>query len=116
MSKLDIGSRVVTGTGNDRKGVVMFLGQTKFAAGDWVGIRLDKPDGKNDGSVGGDRYFECEPMHGLFVKPAQVKLDKDAALADSQQKLGNTLELRKILLIIFFIIIITFSSCFKRAS
>lgn len=76
-------------TGVDRKGVVCYIGQTKFATGDWVGIRLDKPDGKNDGSVGGEKYFECEPNHGLFVKQAQVKLDKDVAPIDSQQKLGK---------------------------
>ena len=89
MSKIEVGSRVITGT--DKKGVVLFLGEAKFASGQWCGIRLDTADGKNDGSVGGERYFECEPQHGLFVKLAQVRLDqeKDAALLDSQQKLGN---------------------------
>jgi dynactin complex subunit len=89
MSKIEIGSRVVTGV--DKKGVVLFLGQTKFAAGDWVGIKLDKPDGKNDGSVAGEKYFDCEQNHGLFVKQAQVRLDNDVVLADSQQKLGTDL-------------------------
>ena len=89
MSALEIGSRVVTGTGAaEKKGVVKFIGQTQFATGDWVGIRLDSADGKNDGSVGGERYFECEPLHGLFVKQAQVRLDRDSTVLDTQQKLG----------------------------
>ena len=89
MSTIEVGSRVVTGT--DKKGVVLFVGEAKFASGIWVGIRLNSPDGKNDGSVGGERYFDCEPQHGLFVKLAQVRLDqdKDGALLDSQSKLGN---------------------------
>lgn len=90
MSKIEVGSRVITGTDN-KKGVVLFIGRTSFATGDWIGIKLDKPEGKNDGTVGGEKYFDCEPNHGLFVKSAQVRLDKDAALLDSQQKLGMIL-------------------------
>ena len=90
MSNLEIGSRVLTGTGaTEKKGVIKFIGSTQFAAGDWVGIRLDNPEGKNDGSVGGDRYFECEPLHGLFVKQAQVRLDATSAVDSTQQKLGE---------------------------
>lgn len=75
-----VGSRVVTGIGAAaRKGVVAFIGETSFATGEWVGVLLDTPDGKNDGSVSGVRYFEAEPNHGLFVKRAQLKIDKDAA-------------------------------------
>ncbi len=35
-------------------------------------------DGKNDGSVGDHKYFECEPNHGLFIKRAQVRLEREA--------------------------------------
>lgn len=46
---------VVSGT---KPGRILFLGETRFAAGQWAGIVLDKPVGKNDGSVSGVRYFQ----------------------------------------------------------
>lgn len=55
----------VSGT---KKGKIAFLGDTRFAAGEWAGVVLDEPVGKNDGSVNGVRYFTCEPMHGIFCK------------------------------------------------
>lgn len=51
---------------------VKFIGTTKFAAGDWIGVELDSPDGKNNGTVSGVRYFDGQEGHGLFVKKAQV--------------------------------------------
>ncbi|KAI9164500.1 hypothetical protein H9P43_008359 [Blastocladiella emersonii ATCC 22665] len=54
-------------------GTVQFYGTTKFAAGVWAGVVLDEPRGKNDGSVMGIRYFDCEPNYGLFLRASQVK-------------------------------------------
>ncbi|XP_029316312.1 CAP-Gly domain-containing linker protein 4 isoform X2 [Cottoperca gobio] len=56
-----------------RTGVVQFYGKTNFAPGLWLGIELDTPSGKNDGSVGGVRYFSCPPKHGVFAPPSRVQ-------------------------------------------
>ncbi|CAG0887486.1 unnamed protein product [Cyprideis torosa] len=39
-------------------GLVSFIGATEFAEGVWIGVILDEPLGKNNGSVKGKTYFE----------------------------------------------------------
>ncbi|CAO1632541.1 unnamed protein product [Parajaminaea phylloscopi] len=61
-------------------GTVLFVGQTSFAAGLWVGVELDPgvAGGKNDGSVQGKRYFDTDPNRGVFVRSSQLEvLDQD---------------------------------------
>jgi len=53
-------------------GIVKYIGTTEFARGTWLGVELRKPNGKNDGSVQGKRYFTCKPNCGLFVKPEKA--------------------------------------------
>lgn len=65
---LPLGSRVMVA---DNHGVVRFVGPTSFDTGTFIGVELDDPVGKNDGSVEGVSYFKCEPGHGLFVRPAR---------------------------------------------
>ncbi|VDL76143.1 unnamed protein product [Nippostrongylus brasiliensis] len=59
---------------DQRSGTVAYVGATRFAPGEWIGLVLDEPLGKNDGSVQGYRYFTCEADHGLFCKSS--KLDR----------------------------------------
>ena len=42
--------------------------------GPWVGVALDEPYGKNDGSVNGERYFQCQGNHGIFVRPERIEI------------------------------------------
>ncbi|XP_056001972.1 CAP-Gly domain-containing linker protein 1-like isoform X37 [Ostrea edulis] len=65
-----IGDRVwVSGT---KPGQIAYIGETQFASGEWAGVVLDNPEGKNDGSVQGVRYFQCEPKKGVFSRISKL--------------------------------------------
>ncbi|NXP23408.1 KI13B protein, partial [Scytalopus superciliaris] len=59
--------------GTNKTGIVRYVGPTDFQEGTWVGVELDLPSGKNDGSIGGKQYFRCNPGYGLLVKPGRVR-------------------------------------------
>uniref|UniRef100_A0A8C3TVA2 Kinesin family member 13B n=1 Tax=Catharus ustulatus TaxID=91951 RepID=A0A8C3TVA2_CATUS len=59
--------------GTNKTGTVRYIGPTDFQDGIWVGVELDLPSGKNDGSIGGKQYFRCNPGYGLLVKPGRVR-------------------------------------------
>ncbi|XP_015375874.1 PREDICTED: dynactin subunit 1 isoform X2 [Diuraphis noxia] len=78
MPKLELGCRVEL-TGKNLQGKIAFIGQTQFETGTWVGIILDEPKGKNNGSVKNRQgvsktYFECEENHGIFVRQSHLTL------------------------------------------
>uniref|UniRef100_A0A7M5UMN0 CAP-Gly domain-containing protein n=3 Tax=Clytia hemisphaerica TaxID=252671 RepID=A0A7M5UMN0_9CNID len=54
------------------EGQVRFYGKTQFADGTWVGIALTVPEGKNNGTVQGVSYFNCDPNHGLFIRAEKL--------------------------------------------
>ncbi|KAM6984034.1 CAP-Gly domain-containing linker protein 2 isoform 2-T2 [Tautogolabrus adspersus] len=55
-----------------KPGIIAYLGETQFAPGQWAGVILNDLLGKNDGSVGGVRYFECQPLQGIFTRPSKL--------------------------------------------
>ncbi|KAG8008497.1 CAP-Gly domain-containing linker protein 2, partial [Nibea albiflora] len=55
-----------------KAGAIAYLGETQFAPGQWAGVILNDLVGKNDGSVGGVRYFECQPLQGIFTRPSKL--------------------------------------------
>uniref|UniRef100_A0A665VEK5 Dynactin subunit 1 n=1 Tax=Echeneis naucrates TaxID=173247 RepID=A0A665VEK5_ECHNA len=77
-----IGS-VVEVTGKGQRGTVAYIGATLFASGKWVGVILDEPKGKNDGTVQGKRYFTCEENHGIFVRQSQIQVVEEGYSATS---------------------------------
>ncbi|KAF6041004.1 CLIP1 [Bugula neritina] len=80
-----IGDRVLVGS---KPGVIAYLGDVKFANGDFAGVVLDEPVGKNDGSVKGTRYFQCEPNKGVFVKASKLSKNDNSASAASSRALS----------------------------
>ncbi|KAK2041660.1 CAP-Gly domain-containing protein [Colletotrichum somersetense] len=76
MSDLAPGQTVRLSDG--RTGIVRFVGGTHFASGDWVGVELEDDSGKNDGSVQGERYFDCAMGHGMFVRPTTLVITAQA--------------------------------------
>uniref|UniRef100_A0A5F5PUP9 CAP-Gly domain containing linker protein family member 4 n=1 Tax=Equus caballus TaxID=9796 RepID=A0A5F5PUP9_HORSE len=74
--ELHLGDRVLVV--GQRIGTIKFFGTTNFAPGYWYGIELEKPHGKNDGSVGGVQYFSCSPRYGIFAPPSRVQRSKPA--------------------------------------
>ncbi|KAJ3097669.1 hypothetical protein HK100_005289 [Physocladia obscura] len=57
-----------------KRGVVKYVGLTKFKPGYWIGVEYDEPLGKHDGSVNGEKYFEAKPKHGAFARPNRVEV------------------------------------------
>lgn len=74
---LRVGQRVEV-NGKDTLGTVAYVGSTHFSPGKWVGVVLDERKGKNNGSVQGKSYFQCEEGCGIFVRQSQlIPLDMD---------------------------------------
>lgn len=70
LSDFEIGQTVELHDG--RTAVVQYTGKTQFAPGDWLGVVLDGATGKNDGSVQGQRYFDCQSGYGMFIRPSSA--------------------------------------------
>ncbi|KAL0271853.1 UNVERIFIED_CONTAM: hypothetical protein PYX00_008817 [Menopon gallinae] len=72
-SLLKVGCRVQV-PAKSVKGTVHYVGNTAFAQGKWIGIVLDEPKGKNNGTVKDKQYFKCEENYGMFLRPSHLVL------------------------------------------
>jgi hypothetical protein len=69
--------RVIVSTSTaimNKPGHIRYIGPTKFAHGVWIGVELDDPVGKNDGSYNGVSYFSCAKNKGVFVRQDKLTL------------------------------------------
>ncbi|TKA52644.1 hypothetical protein B0A55_13061, partial [Friedmanniomyces simplex] len=70
-STLSVGQKIELN--DNRIATIRFLGPTHFQTGDWVGVELEEATGKNDGSVKGERYFDCAQEYGMFLRPGGIR-------------------------------------------
>ncbi|KAL4268225.1 CAP-Gly domain-containing protein [Pleurotus pulmonarius] len=75
------------------EGTLQYIGEIDGKAGLWAGVELSggfAGKGKNDGSVGGKRYFTCPPNCGVFVATTKLSLpttglfDRPSSVASSR--------------------------------
>ncbi|GCB66508.1 hypothetical protein scyTo_0007889 [Scyliorhinus torazame] len=84
---LKLGDRVMIA--GQKVGTLRFCGTTEFASGQWAGIELDEPEGKNDGSICGIQYFSCPIKYGIFAplsKIGKVPMEKKSLTRKSSSK------------------------------
>ncbi|CAI8042107.1 CAP-Gly domain-containing linker protein 2 [Geodia barretti] len=67
-----LGDRVIVK--GERPGVVRYIGRLEadVLGQILIGVHLVMPVGTCDGSLRGRQYFQCPPLHGVFVRPADV--------------------------------------------
>eukprot|EP00484_Ammonia_sp_Unknown_P030416 CAMPEP_0197036816 /NCGR_PEP_ID=MMETSP1384-20130603/14199_1 /TAXON_ID=29189 /ORGANISM="Ammonia sp." /LENGTH=1484 /DNA_ID=CAMNT_0042467033 /DNA_START=103 /DNA_END=4557 /DNA_ORIENTATION=+ len=58
---------------NGQQGEVVFMGIIQGKNGIFYGIKLDGPQGKNNGSFENVKYFECFDNYGVFVTANKIK-------------------------------------------
>ncbi|KFW00043.1 Centrosome-associated protein 350, partial [Eurypyga helias] len=70
LPNFSIGDRVLVS--QVQPGTLRFKGLTRFAKGFWAGVELDKPEGNNNGTYDGIKYFDCKEKHGIFAPPQKI--------------------------------------------
>lgn len=82
-----VDKRCRVGGEDTKRGIIKYVGEVKEIPGGlgaWVGIHLDEPVGKNDGSISNTRYWgePSQLKHGVFVRPERVETGDFPALDD----------------------------------
>lgn len=67
-------------------GTIRYLGDVNFAKGKWVGVAMDKPVGRHNGTVEAVQYFQCNPKCGVFVKSNTVQPRKSSAISPRKKQ------------------------------
>lgn len=62
-----VGQRVEV-RGKDCQGVIAYIGHPSFATGKWIGVILDEPKGKNNGTIKGQSYFKVILFYFKFLR------------------------------------------------
>ena len=55
LTQQDLGERILVF--GEKRGFLRYIGATHFESGEWCGVELDLPEGKNDGRIEGQDYF-----------------------------------------------------------
>jgi len=56
---------------------IRYIGTPLFKPGVWYGVELEKPDGKNNGTVDNHQYFQCKDKHGSFIQVQSLQLSQE---------------------------------------
>jgi hypothetical protein len=83
-----IGERVVV-QGYNSIGVLRFVGKHVTSNDFRCGVEFDDAIGRNNGTVKGHKYFECQELHGVLVAPYKVSLVKELSLSSSSDTEEN---------------------------
>ena len=72
-SEEDINKRCMI-DGYDTIGTIRFVGVHVHEGVMRIGVELDSPVGKNNGTIRGHKYFECDTSKGILTAPRKVSL------------------------------------------
>jgi hypothetical protein len=70
--KLELGANVLVY--GKHRGHIAYMGKLHYTKNELIGVVLDEPRGKNNGTLKGVQYFECSPQHGLMVSRDDIHL------------------------------------------
>lgn len=75
---------------DNKIGTLAYVGHTKFAPGEWIGVILENPEGKNNGTVQGVAYFKCDDNHGIFCKSSKLeRIAHSSAVGSPMREMSN---------------------------
>ncbi|KAI9815729.1 MAG: hypothetical protein M1827_002125 [Pycnora praestabilis] len=87
---IQLGLRCRVDTSDVRRGTIKHVGPIPEIPSHnpksvWIGVEFDEPVGKNDGSIGGKKYFDCREKNGVFVRPDRVEVGDWPILNDLEE-------------------------------